>query len=45
MKVYQLINLLKEMPQHLDVKTDDGKYVHDPSTVEKDSRDYVIIRN
>lgn len=45
MKVYELIALLKEMPSHLSVKMDNGEYLDDPYWVEKDSRDYVIMRN
>lgn len=44
MKVWQLIEQLKKMPQHADVRTDDGKYLYDPSHVEQDPREYVIIR-
>lgn len=44
MKVYELIELLKQQPQFKDVKLDDGKYVNDVDTVELDGRDYVIIR-
>jgi hypothetical protein len=44
MKVYELIELLKKMPQFNVVKLDDGKYVNDIETVELDEREYVIIR-
>ena len=44
MKVYQLIELLKQMPQYNVVKLDDGKYVNDVDEVELDDREYVIIR-
>lgn len=44
MKVYELIELLKKMPQYNVVKLDDGEYVNDVETVESDERDYVIIR-
>ncbi|WP_185923403.1 hypothetical protein [Brevibacillus brevis] len=45
MMVYELIELLKKMPQTATVKTDNGKYLEDPEDVELDERDYVIIRN
>jgi hypothetical protein len=44
MKVYELIELLKKMPQFNVVKLDDGKYVNDIEEVELDEREYVIIR-
>jgi hypothetical protein len=44
MKVYELIELLKKMPQFNTVKLDDGEYVNDVNEVELDERDYVIIR-
>ncbi|MFF0828719.1 hypothetical protein ACFYU8_18060 [Brevibacillus sp. NPDC003359] len=44
MKVWQLVELLKKMPQDSDVKTDNGRYLDDPRRVEHDERDYVIIR-
>ena len=44
MKVYELIEELKKMPQFNEVKLDDGKYVNDIEQVELDERDYVIIR-
>jgi len=44
MKVYQLIELLKEMPQYNEVKIDDREYVNDIEQVELDEREYVIIR-
>jgi len=44
MKVYELIALLKKMPQDAEVKTESGDYLDDPDKVEQDSRDYVIIR-
>ena len=44
MKVYELIELLKQMPQFKTVKLDDGEYVNDVDFVELDDRDYVIIR-
>lgn len=45
MKVSELIKLLEKMPQYNVVKMDDGKYVLDPTEVELDSREYVIIRS
>ncbi|MFX3631878.1 MAG: hypothetical protein ACE3L7_07335 [Candidatus Pristimantibacillus sp.] len=45
MKVWELIELLKTMPQSAEVKTDNGEYLEDPERVDLDSRDYVIIRN
>lgn len=44
MKVYELIELLKKMPQYNVVKLDDREYVNDIEEVELDDRDYVIIR-
>lgn len=44
MKVYELIEQLKKMPQFNVVKLDDGEYVNDVDFVEADERDYVIIR-
>lgn len=44
MKVYELIELLKKMPQYNVVKLDDGEYVNDVKEVELDEREYVIIR-
>lgn len=44
MKVYELIEELKKMPQFSDAKIDDGQYVNDIELVEHDDRDYVIIR-
>ncbi|SLL37384.1 Uncharacterised protein [Mycobacteroides abscessus subsp. abscessus] len=44
MKVYELIEQLKKMPQYNIVKLDDGKYVNDIEDVELDSRDYVVLR-
>lgn len=44
MKVYELIELLKKMPQFNVVKLDDGEYVNNVSEVELDERGYVIIR-
>lgn len=44
MKVYELIEELKKMPQFNVIKLDDGEYVNDISEVELDDRDYVIIR-
>jgi sporulation protein YlmC with PRC-barrel domain len=44
MKVYELIELLKKMPQYNVVKLDDGEYVNDIKEVELDEREYVIIR-
>jgi hypothetical protein len=44
MKVHELIELLKKMPQYNVVKIDDREYVNDVEEVELDSRDYVIIR-
>lgn len=44
MKVYELIELLKKMPQYNVVKIDDSEYVNDVSKVELDDREYVIIR-
>lgn len=45
MRVYQLIEELKKMPQFNTVKLDDGEYVNDIDQVElDDDRDYVIIR-
>jgi hypothetical protein len=45
MKVWELIEQLKKMPQHAVVKTEAGDYLEDPDFVEQDSRDYVIIRS
>jgi hypothetical protein len=44
MKVYELIEQLKQMPQFNVVKLDDGQYVNDVEEVELDERGYVIIR-
>jgi sporulation protein YlmC with PRC-barrel domain len=44
MKVYELIELLKEMPQFNTVYLDDGKYLNGVEDVELDDRKYVIIR-
>ena len=44
MKVYELIELLKQQPQMKDVYLDDDKYVNHIEKVEHDSQDYVIIR-
>ncbi|EWG08601.1 hypothetical protein LG291_26805 (plasmid) [Cytobacillus firmus] len=44
MKVYELIELLKEMPQFNVVKLNDEEYVNDVEEVELDDRDYIIIR-
>lgn len=44
MKVYELIEELKKMPQFNVVKLDDGEYVNDIDEVESDDRGYVIIR-
>jgi hypothetical protein len=44
MKVYELIDLLKQMPQFNTVYLDDGEYVNDVKEVELDGRKYVIIR-
>lgn len=44
MKVYELIEELKKMPQFKVVKLDDGEYVNNVDEVELDDRDYVIIR-
>jgi hypothetical protein len=44
MKVYELIEELKKMPQFNVIKLDDGEYVNDVEEVELDDRGYVIIR-
>lgn len=44
MKVYELIEQLKNMPQFHDIKLDDGQYINDIKEVELDEREYVIIR-
>jgi hypothetical protein len=44
MKVYELIEELKKMPQFNVIKLDDGEYVNDVDEVELDERGYVIIR-
>lgn len=44
MKVYELIEELKKMPQFNVVKLDDREYVNDVEKVELDDREYVIIR-
>jgi hypothetical protein len=44
MKVYELIEELKKMPQFNVIKLDDGEYVNDVEEVELDGRGYVIIR-
>jgi sporulation protein YlmC with PRC-barrel domain len=44
LKVYELIEELKKMPQFNVVKLDDGEYVNDVEQVELDEREYVIIR-
>jgi hypothetical protein len=45
MRVYELIDELKKMPQFLVVKIDDGEYACDVSEAElDDEREYVIIR-
>lgn len=44
MKVYELIEQLKNMPQFNDIKLDDGQYINDIKEVELDEREYVIIR-
>lgn len=44
MKVYELIEELKKMPQFAVVKLDDREYVNDVDEVELDDRGYVVIR-
>ena len=44
MKVYELIELLKKMPQFNNVYMDDGKYLNEIEDVELDDRKYAIIR-
>lgn len=44
MKVYELIELLKKMPQFNTVYLDDGKYLNSVDDVELDDRGYVIVR-
>jgi hypothetical protein len=44
MKVYELIEKLKKVPQFYIVKLDDWQYVNDVDEVELDEREYVIIR-
>ena len=44
MKVYELIEELKKMPQFNVVKLDDREHVNDVEEVELDDRGYVIIR-
>lgn len=45
MKVYELIRELMQFPSYAEVKTDNGKYLEDIKRLEKDSREYVILRN
>lgn len=44
MKVFELIEELKKMPQLNVVKVDDREYVNDVAKVELDDRGYVVIR-
>lgn len=45
MRVYELIEKLKHIPQFTTVKLDDGEYLDEVGVVESDDeRKYVIIR-